>query len=126
MNEKKQVEALDRLVSALGSCPNGSAEETRRAVVSLEKVKDELSNEETPDSGRIKKWLETARGALKTLDLGKDVFDLAQATLKDLDSAADSSRNTGVSSTVGSANSDDPQHAAIPHTTLLQFTWLSG
>jgi len=53
-----------------------------RAVVNLEKVKDELATEQKPDAGRIKKWLETAHASIKALALGKDVIDLAAKTFK--------------------------------------------
>jgi hypothetical protein len=77
-NEKReQIEALDCLIAALRSTEHTDSTETKRAVVNLEKVKDEVANEEKPDDGRVKKWLETAKGALETTVLGKEVYELA-------------------------------------------------
>lgn len=78
-NEKKeQLEGLERLIAVLMTGELGLPEVSKRAVINLEKVRDELTSEETPDMGRIKKWLETAKSGLKSLTLGKDLLDLAE------------------------------------------------
>ena len=83
IEKKKQLENIDALSQALTNAHQPApTEETMRAVVNLEKVKDELATEQKPDAGRIKKWLETAHASIKALALGKDVIDLAAKTFK--------------------------------------------
>ena len=77
-NEKRQqIENLDALIQALNRMHPTPTEDSKRAVINLEKVKDELTSESKPDGHRIKKWLETAQASIKALALGKDVVDLA-------------------------------------------------
>lgn len=86
-NEKKQqLENLDALIEALLKASQDTpAQDSKRAVVNLEKVKDELATEQKPDGSRIKKWLETAQASIKALALGKDVVDLATKTFDGFD-----------------------------------------
>ena len=86
IEKKNQLDNIDALIQALTNANQPSlTEETKRAVVSLEKVKDELATEQKPDAGRIKKWLETAKACIKALALGEDVIDLAVKVFKDFE-----------------------------------------
>lgn len=86
IEKKNQLENIGALIQALTNAHQPApTEETMRAVVNLEKVKDELETELKPDAGRIKKWLETAKSSIKALALGKDVIDLAVKTFKDFE-----------------------------------------
>jgi hypothetical protein len=44
----------------------------------LEKVKDELSDEATPDKGRISKWLEKTKNYLGTMKLANETILIAK------------------------------------------------
>lgn len=80
-NERKdQIDSIERLLTSVRSGDIPSSEGVTRAISNLEKVKDELAHEEKPDAPRVKKWLEIAQAALKTLSLGKDAYDLASKT----------------------------------------------
>lgn len=71
-----QLQSIEALIAALTKSPE--SDQVTRARVNLEKVKDEVANEAKPDTGRVKKWLETAQSALKAASLGKDVYELAK------------------------------------------------
>ena len=80
-NEKKrQLDNLDQLIVALQAEHPEPTPDSKKAVLNLEKVKDELSSEDKPDGSRIMKWLDTAKSAIKVLALGKDALDLATTT----------------------------------------------
>ncbi|MHC1671708.1 hypothetical protein ACODUM_02500 [Stenotrophomonas maltophilia] len=77
-NEKKQqLDNLDALIAGLQAAHLTPTEDSRKAIVNLEKVKDELTTEEKPDGDRIAKWLDVAKNSMKALSLGKDLLDLA-------------------------------------------------
>lgn len=77
-NEKKQqLDNLDALISNLQATQPTPIEDAKKAIVNLEKVKDELATEEKPDERHVAKWLDVAKSSLKALSLGKDVYDLA-------------------------------------------------
>ena len=77
-NEKKQqLDSLDALIAALQQAHPSPTEGSKKAILNLEKVKDELTTEEKPDAGRIMKWLDVAKNSMKALALGKDLYDLA-------------------------------------------------
>nr|WP_323055776.1 PAS domain S-box protein [Paucibacter sp. PLA-PC-4] len=77
---KQQLDSLDQLITILEQAP--AADHAKKAVLNLEKVKDELALEGAPDKSRVKKWLEVARDSMKGLALGKDVVDLASRTFE--------------------------------------------
>lgn len=80
-NEKKQqLENLDQLIAALTAAHSTPTEDSKKAIINLEKVKDELKTEDKPDGSRIMKWMDTAKNAIKVLALGKDALDLAEKT----------------------------------------------
>lgn len=80
-NEKKQqLENLDQLIAALTAAHSTPTEDSKKAIINLEKVKDELKTEDKPDATRIMKWMDTAKSAIKVLALGKDALDLAEKT----------------------------------------------
>lgn len=77
-NEKKQqLDNLETLIANLQATQPAPIEDARKAIVNLEKVKDELATEAKPDAKHVAKWLEVAKSSLKTLSLGKDLYDLA-------------------------------------------------
>lgn len=82
IEKKEQIENIEALIQALTNVNQPAPTQNMRAVVNLEKVKDELASERKPDAFRIKKWLETAQSSIKALALGKDVIDLAAKTFK--------------------------------------------
>lgn len=80
-NEKKQqLDNLEALITTLTQAHPTATQDSKRAVLNLEKVKDELTTEQKPDASRIKKWLETAQASIKAIALGKDALDLAKKT----------------------------------------------
>ena len=46
-------------------------EDREKAILNFEKVKDELTEEESPNPGFIKKWLGKAQSFLKNIELAK-------------------------------------------------------
>jgi len=79
MKEKQeQVGNLDSLIAALTQAHPVPTDDSKKAVINLEKVKSELTDEAKPDGNRIMKWLETAKSSIKVLALGKDALDLAE------------------------------------------------
>jgi hypothetical protein len=80
-NEKKQqVDNLEQLIAALTTAHPTPTDASKKAIINLEKVKDEISNEAKPSGSSVKKWLESAKDAIKALALGKDALDLAKKT----------------------------------------------
>ncbi|RQV38953.1 hypothetical protein DF028_18530 [Burkholderia cenocepacia] len=79
MKEKQeQVDNLDSLIAALTQTHPVPTDDSKKAIINLEKVKSELTDEAKPDGNRIMKWLETAKASIKVLALGKDALDLAE------------------------------------------------
>lgn len=76
-DKKQQLDNLDALIVGLQAAHPTPTEDAKKAIVNLEKVKDELATEEKPDASRITKWLDVAKNSMKTLSLGKDLYDLA-------------------------------------------------
>ncbi|HEV7744079.1 MAG TPA: hypothetical protein VGO56_03695 [Pyrinomonadaceae bacterium] len=71
-NERKnQIESIARLIEILKADEQLATSHKERAITNLEKVSDELSDEEQPDKSRVKKWLEKAKTSLELLKLGK-------------------------------------------------------
>ncbi len=84
-NEKKnQIESIARLIEILKSNNEVDATEKGKAITNLEKVKDELQDEEKPDESRIKKWLQKAKDSLALLKLGKEGVDAVVEVYKSL------------------------------------------
>jgi hypothetical protein len=82
-NERKeQIENLAKLIEALRTDNQLEPTDKERVIVNLEKVKDELADEEKPDESRIKKWLGKARSSLELLKVGKAGADLAMEVYK--------------------------------------------
>lgn len=78
-NEKRtQLELIDRLTSSLKLTTHASTEAGKKAIINLEKVKDELEGEENPDGTRVKKWLGTSKDVIATMGLTKEVVDIAK------------------------------------------------
>jgi hypothetical protein len=67
-NEKKdQIKNIQELIDALKINEDEDNGEKQKVIINLEKVKDELSDEATPDKGRISKWLEKTKNYLGTM-----------------------------------------------------------
>jgi hypothetical protein len=79
-DRKQQVDNLDQLIAALTAAHPTPSDASKKAVRSLENVKDEITVAGKPDGNSVKKWLETAKDAIKALALGKDTLDLAKKT----------------------------------------------
>ena len=76
-NERRaQIDDLVRLVSALKDIGPDNADkvEIQR---DLESVKDELEEQRTPDSSRVRTWLERAKTGIEALKLGTEMLRLA-------------------------------------------------
>lgn len=74
--KKEQIDHLSRLAELLRKEDDGEEERTK-AIVNLEKVKDELEESENPEPGLIKKWLEKAKGLIGLISIGKETADSA-------------------------------------------------
>jgi hypothetical protein len=81
-DRKEQVEVIQRLIDALKTDKKVGDNEKDEIVLNLEKVKDELTEEASPDKGRIARWLGKAKSCLgglklakKTLVFVKEVYD---------------------------------------------------
>jgi hypothetical protein len=48
----------------------------------IERVKDELEDQERPDHSRVKVWLQRAKTGLQALALGKETLELVNQVLK--------------------------------------------
>ena len=79
LSEKNErVEGLNELIRLLKL----STEETRDTTVRhLENVKEELTEEKTPDEESISKWLGKATGLLTAAEKGSELFNKAQEVL---------------------------------------------
>ncbi len=75
---KEQVEVIQHLIDALKKDKEGDDNEKHDAILNLEKVKDELTEEDSPDKGRIAKWLGKAKNCLGGLKLAKETLDFAK------------------------------------------------
>lgn len=76
LSEKNErVEGLNELISLLKT---STVEAKDTTVRHLENVKEELSEEETPDEESISKWLGKATGLLKAAEKGSELFNKAQ------------------------------------------------
>lgn len=74
--KKEQIEKIERLSSLLTS-ENGSEEERSKAIINLEKVKDELEENENPEPSLIKKWLNKTKSIMEMLKIGKETASSA-------------------------------------------------
>jgi hypothetical protein len=77
-DRKDQINQLSELIQLLKDEPNGSKDDRDKAILNFEKVKDEISEEEKPDAGRIKKWFSKAQGCLKNIELAKSTIEKAK------------------------------------------------
>ena len=74
-DRKNQIEDLSQLIKLIR---NESDSGSQEAAQELEKVKEELEQEQTPDPARIERWLGKASKALDTAKKSKQVFDKAR------------------------------------------------
>ncbi len=74
--KKEQIGKLSHLVELLKKESNDD-DEKHKAIVNLEKVKDELEESEKPEPGIIRKWLDKAKGLIGLLRVGKETADSA-------------------------------------------------
>ena len=77
-NERKeQIQKLEKLVEVLRA-DKAKCEEKDKAIINLEKVKDEIADHDQPDKSRIAKWHEKVKEYLGLLKLGKHAADIAK------------------------------------------------
>jgi len=87
-NERKtQIEDIERLISVIRSLPDKSKPQ-HEVVTNLEKIKDEIEHEQTPDPGRIRRWLETTKLCLENLKLSRNAVEIANVVYKSFNLAA--------------------------------------
>lgn len=78
-NERKnQIDKLSELIDLLKSETKTSTDDRDNAILNLEKVKDEMTDEENPDESRVKKWLGKVLSCFKNLELAKATIDKAK------------------------------------------------
>ena len=77
-NRKNQINQLSEFVELLKNESQDSREDRDKAVLNLEKIKDEISEEEKPDAGLVKKWFAKAQGYLKNIELAKSTVEKAK------------------------------------------------
>jgi len=79
-NERRtQIEAVETLRNLLLEESEASTADKRgEAAKPLQKIADELKDEDHPDAAKIHRWLETAKYSLKSLGLAKEVTDAAK------------------------------------------------
>jgi hypothetical protein len=76
-NERRaQIDALQRFLSLLRSDPQ--ADKVADAIRPVERVKEELEEEERPNDTKISRWLARAKEALQLGSLGKETIDAAK------------------------------------------------
>lgn len=85
-NEKKsQVEKVRQLMDSLSNSTELNDSEREEATKNLRKVKEELEDEEKPDSSRIKKWMDRAKDFLKIAKEGQGLYESAKETFESFD-----------------------------------------
>ena len=62
------------MIELLKNESEASKEDRDKSILNFEKVKDEITEEEKPDTGRIKKWLGKAQSCLKNIELAKNTI----------------------------------------------------
>lgn len=77
-NRQNQINNLSELIEILKKESGEPKEDREKAILNLEKVKDELSEEESPNPGFIKRWLSKAQSYLKTIELAKSTVEKAK------------------------------------------------
>lgn len=70
--KKEQIEKVTRLVELLKEEDKGE-QERNKAIINLEKVKDELEESDKPEPNLIKKWLEKAKNLIGLISVGKKI-----------------------------------------------------
>ena len=73
-DKKEQIEKLSQLINSLKTNEDLS-DEKDKALNKLEKVKDELTDENNPDKAVIKKWLVKSKEYLSNIKKSKDLFE---------------------------------------------------
>ena len=68
---QNQIDKLSELIDILKDESGGSKEDREKAILNFEKVKDELSEEESPNPSFIKKWLGKAQSCLKNIEIAR-------------------------------------------------------
>lgn len=75
---QEQISKLTELIEALKAAPQEGSQ-AEKAVINLEKVKDELTEEPQPDPNRIRRWLERTKNCIEIMKLGKETLELAKS-----------------------------------------------
>lgn len=75
---KNQIDKLSELIELLKSESKTPKEDHDKAIINLEKIKDEMTDEEKPDAGLVKKWLNKAQSCFKNLELAKNTINKAK------------------------------------------------
>ncbi len=82
-DRKVQVDELISLIELLRQHDDQPDTKSRQqAIVNLEKVRDELSEEPKPDRSRIQKWLEKSKLCLENLKLTQEIFEKAKGVFE--------------------------------------------
>lgn len=79
---KEQVKGLGLLIEAMKKDDSADEDTKAKSIINLEKVKSELEDEEKPDKGKIKKWLEKAKDFMHLAKFGQEVFNTAKEIYK--------------------------------------------
>jgi leucine dehydrogenase len=69
------LEIIEQLIQALLTEPQLDPEQRAKAVANLTNVQEELREQEKPDGGRIRRWLENAKLALETGNVGAEAIE---------------------------------------------------
>lgn len=77
-----QIEKISKLIELLKEDKTDNIDEKEQAIVNLEKVKDELTNEDQPDKSRIEKWLGRVKTGVEIIKAGKPVVEAAIEVFK--------------------------------------------
>jgi hypothetical protein len=78
-NERRQ--RIDEITALIDKLHSSSHAESQKAILELEKVKEELSEHEQPSESAISRWLNKVKDVLKIAEVGHEVVQSAQNLL---------------------------------------------
>lgn len=85
-NERKnQIEDLGKFIDLIKSSEPENKEASKQIVKNLEKVKDELEEEEKPNKENVGKWLKKAKSYLDVAKFGKQVIEFGKGVFESFD-----------------------------------------
>ena len=70
-----QVESLTKFASALREASKAPGDAADAAAREVDKARDELKDENSPDGSRITKWLDRAKTILTGIDVGSKILE---------------------------------------------------